>query len=429
MKRKNLIIIFITTIIVAFTLAIIQYTQSYKNSYVKLHKKVLFNEAKSLYSNMINVRTWSSSHGGVYVKANGKLKPNPYLEDNVEYTKNNEQLIRVNPAWMTRQISEISNKKQDYYFKITSLNPLNPHNLPDTFERKALIKLKTHPEKKFFTEFEDNKYNFLGELRVEKTCLQCHSYQNLKVGDIIGGLRVSLPINSYKKSVDLINTNTFHITLIVIFTSLCFIGLIIFTINSIFKKNKDIKILNRTLEKKVEKRTKELQVLNNQLKTTAITDYLTNIPNRRFFFEMGNKSFSLAKRENKSISIICLDIDYFKRINDNYGHHAGDKILIQIANTLKTHTRDSDIVARTGGEEFSIIVNNTDIDGALKLAEKIRVEIQDLSTLYKQVVIKVTVSIGVTQIKQDDTFQKILNRADSLLYKAKDKGRNTIVKA
>lgn len=125
--------------------------------------------------------------------------------------------------------------------------------------------------------------------------------------------------------------------------------------------------------------------------------------------------------------MVCLDIDFFKNINDKYGHHAGDIILKKIANILNTHTRESDILARTGGEEFSIVLNNTNIDGALKFAEKIRDAIANTKIIYEDVIIKVTVSAGVSCIKNDDTFQTILNRADSALYLAKENGRNIVI--
>ncbi|AXX91867.1 hypothetical protein CPU12_06035 [Malaciobacter molluscorum LMG 25693] len=427
MKKKNLIITFIIAIIAVFSLAVLKYTQDSKDEYVKLHKTLLLKEARTLYSNMINVRSWAALHGGVYVKDNGILKPNPYLADNIEYTKNNELLIRVNPAWMTRQVSEISNKKEKYYFRITSLTPINPHNYPDKFEKEALTYLINNKNKDFYTKFSNNKYNFMGTLRVEKACLQCHIKQGLKINDVIGGLRVTLPIDTYEKSIELIESKTDNIYFIIIFTSLSFIALIVFTINSIFKKNKDIRILNSTLERKVQRRTKELRELNKKLLKTAVTDYLTKIPNRRYFFEVGEKTFFLAKREKTNFCMVCLDIDFFKNINDKYGHHAGDIILKKIANILNTHTRESDILARTGGEEFSIVLNNTNIDGALKFAEKIRDAIANTKIIYEDVIIKVTVSAGVSCIKNDDTFQTILNRADSALYLAKENGRNIVI--
>ncbi|RXK00173.1 hypothetical protein CRU98_03180 [Arcobacter sp. CECT 8986] len=427
MKKKRLIITFIIAIIVVFSLAILKYTQDSKNEYIKLHERILLKEARTLYSNMINVRSWAALHGGVYIKDNGTLKPNPYLANNVEYTKNNELLIRVNPAWMTRLVSEISNKKEKYYFKITSLTPINPHNAPDKFEKEALTYLINHKDENFYTKFTKDKYNFMGKLRVEKACLQCHVNQGLKVNDVIGGLRVTLPTNTYERSIELIDSKTDNIYFIIIFTALSFITLIVFTINSIYKKNKDIRILNSTLERKVKRRTKELRDLNKKLSKTAVTDYLTKIPNRRYFFEVGEKAFALAKREKSSFCIVCFDVDFFKNINDRYGHHAGDVALKRIASILNTHTRNSDILARTGGEEFSVVLNNTNTDGALKFAEKIRDAVQKTNITYNKAIIKVTVSAGVACLKENDSFQSMLNRADSALYMAKENGRNVVI--
>src|SRR5690606_18090461 len=129
------------------------------------------------------------------------------------------------------------------------------------------------------------------------------------------------------------------------FTSIVFIVIITFTIHSIYTRELNIMKLNKTLENKVNQRTKELREANKKLLEISTTDYLTNLSNRRYFFEMGNKTFHLGKREKSKFSIICIDIDFFKHINDTYGHNIGDEVLKYIANKMSKSIRKSDIVA------------------------------------------------------------------------------------
>ena len=428
MKNKNFLIYFTITTIFFFTLFIIKYINDSRNDYQVISEKILFQQASTLFNNIVTMRKWSSDHGAIYVKAHEGIEPNPYLHDNHTYTKENELLIKINPAWMTRQLSEISNKNENFYFKITSLNPINPSNTPDKFEKTALQDLNKNIDKKFYTNIENNKYNLMGSLKVEPSCLSCHTEQNYKVGDIIGGLRVSVPIDNYIENIEISNSKTNALYFITFFTSIVFIIIITFTISSIYARELNIRKLNKTLEKKVHKRTKELRDANKRLTEISTIDYLTNIPNRRYFFESGSKYFYLAKREESDLSIICIDIDHFKKINDTYGHNIGDEILKLIASTINTYVRKSDILARIGGEEFTILVNNMNEEKAFVFAEKIRTHIEKLTYENNNIKIKVTISLGISQMKKDDNkLDSIILRADKALYTAKELNRNNTV--
>ena len=186
--------------------------------------------------------------------------------------------------------------------------------------------------------------------------------------------------------------------------------------------------LNKTLESKVHLRTKELRVANKKLLEISTTDYLTNLSNRRYFFEIGAKTFYLSKREKSDLSIICIDIDFFKKINDTYGHNTGDEVLKFIADKMNKFIRKSDILARMGGEEFSILLNNTNKENAYLLAEKLRKNIQKSSYKNKEVEIEVTISLGISQlIQEDEDLDSIISRADKALYIAKQSNRNRTV--
>ncbi len=173
---------------------------------------------------------------------------------------------------------------------------------------------------------------------------------------------------------------------------------------------------------------RELEASRYKLSVQANTDPLTKIRNRRSFFEEGNKCVSLGRRYDVNQSIIIMDIDYFKNVNDEYGHHAGDQVLIEIAKLITRLTRDVDTVARIGGEEFAILLPDTNRLGAAVLAERIRKGIENLIISVDGITIKTTVSLGLSSIPAEplDTFDELLKVADQRLYLAKELGRNRI---
>lgn len=174
--------------------------------------------------------------------------------------------------------------------------------------------------------------------------------------------------------------------------------------------------INSMLESKEE--------LQKKLKKLAITDSLTNLNNRMKIDEILSGEISRSERFNHTFTFAILDIDYFKNVNDTYGHQMGDKVLMELAKILKNNIRKVDFVGRWGGEEFVIICPQTSINGSSKMLEKIRKKIE--STKIDKVK-KITVSFGLTSYKSKDTEESVLKRADRALYEAKDSGRNRIV--
>ena len=172
----------------------------------------------------------------------------------------------------------------------------------------------------------------------------------------------------------------------------------------------------------------ELYALKEQFKKQANTDSLTELYNRRYFTEHSEREFYRAKRHLRIVSLISIDIDHFKNINDCYGHPAGDKVLMSVAKCLLPCIRQEDILARIGGEEFSILLPETTLQSAKVVAERIRLNQSNLSITGEwKGEITLTVSIGVTCIKfEDDTFDDFFRRGDKALYQAKALGRNQV---
>jgi diguanylate cyclase (GGDEF)-like protein len=191
-----------------------------------------------------------------------------------------------------------------------------------------------------------------------------------------------------------------------------FIGLFVFLIILVFYKH----IM-------LYKMTKELKKTNEKFYKLYMTDQLTELYNRYKLDEILSQEMTRSKRYNDSFGIIILDIDYFKQINDKYGHLVGDKVLIETAKILKESIRETDTVGRWGGEEFLIICPHTDIKELVLVAKKIKSNIEKYKFLTIE---KLTASFGVSAFKPSDTGDSLLAKADEALYEAKEKGRNRV---
>ncbi|MBT0586626.1 diguanylate cyclase [Alteromonas oceanisediminis] len=164
-----------------------------------------------------------------------------------------------------------------------------------------------------------------------------------------------------------------------------------------------------------------------RLQRDANFDALTNVLNRRAFNILAKQNFQLSKRHNHIFSVMMCDIDYFKRVNDSYGHATGDEVIKSVASQLSSLTRSSDIVARFGGEEFVIILPNTPQEEALRVAEKIRQQVESHVIDSEEDQLMVTISIGVSAVAPDDSnVEPVIARADDALYLAKNAGRNRV---
>ena len=174
--------------------------------------------------------------------------------------------------------------------------------------------------------------------------------------------------------------------------------------------------------------TQNIEMLEyiSELKDSAIRDPLTKLYNRRYFFETGEKTFAELKKSEQNPVIAMVDIDFFKSVNDNYGHHAGDVVLKNISAMLMNTFKKPHIVARFGGEEFCILVCGVDAGDVTAFCEDLRRAVEKNEVRYENDSINVTISVGVC-IMPHKSMEQMINRADELLYMAKNDGRNRVV--
>jgi diguanylate cyclase (GGDEF)-like protein len=185
----------------------------------------------------------------------------------------------------------------------------------------------------------------------------------------------------------------------------------------------DIKFLN-TLASRAANAIYRVQQYS-QAQHFAKTDHVTGIHNRRELFNLGELEFRRARRFSRPLSAIMLDIDHFKNVNDTYGHAKGDQVLFALAEFLKIHLREFDILGRYGGEEFVIVLPGADITNARNVAFRLRQGVQERPMVNGTV--SITVSLGVAQMSEEITdFQGLMNKADMAMYDAKRAGRNRV---
>jgi diguanylate cyclase (GGDEF)-like protein len=173
--------------------------------------------------------------------------------------------------------------------------------------------------------------------------------------------------------------------------------------------------------------TQELNVAEQKMRVLATTDSLTGALNRRYFFERGQNELERALRYGHEMSMLILDIDHFKQVNDRFGHQAGDFVLGQLAEMAEQSIRSTDLLGRYGGEEFIMILPETGLDEARAVAERMRQRVEGHTFVFDQQAIQITISIGISSWTNPDIeLDDLISRADRSLYAAKDAGRNRV---
>ncbi len=369
----------------------------------------LLNTAKSHFNNILLTRRWNAEYNGVYVEKIEGVHSNPYLENPDITTIDGKVYTKKNPALMTREMSEYAEKDGNINYHITSLKPLNPSNAPDSFEQATLKMFESGTKELSTTVIVDGQtvFRYMAPLYVEKSCLKCHKKQGYSVGDVRGGISISFDISD---TIDKMTTNNILVALISFFT----ISMLILVIYLMVSRTSSI--LSKAYE---------------TISKMAITDDLTQLFNRRKFFDCLSQEISRSKRYNHPLSLLMLDIDLFKKINDIYGHQIGDMVLSTISEIIRSEIRTCDIAARYGGEEIMILLPETDFENACICADKIRSKIEDKVFTIDNQRLCVTASLGVASLGAHEADENhiahlLVKNADISLYKAKEAGRNRV---
>lgn len=371
-----------------------------------LIKNEMLNRARTDFRTIVQVRAWNASYGGVFVEKRVGVVSNPYLEHPDIQGTDGRWYTKKNPALMTREISERIKQSEGYGFHITSLNPLNPGNQADPKEAEALQSFETGNKEQFWTEAIGGRTytRYMAPLRAEQSCLECHAKQGYKVGDIRGGISFTYDTEEVQAK---LRTNLYLVSSLALLTTGLLMGLVVLFFRQLVKKLAEARRL---------------------LETLATTDPLTGLYNRRQIMTRLEEECERIQRGGIGLSCIMLDVDHFKQVNDTYGHQQGDEVLKMIARQARASLRAYDVVGRYGGEEFIVLLPETDLETAQAVAERLRMAIQ-ASAILKTATGQpqpTTVSLGLTQWRSGDTVDTLIHRADEALYRAKANGRNRI---
>jgi diguanylate cyclase (GGDEF)-like protein len=392
------------------TLLIIVIFWGFYSRTTKLIHDQLLHEARAFFEEIVQTRHWIINQKGVYVKMLPDMRADPNLETipglkTVITDQDGERYVLRNHAVITRMISALAQKEQNFIIDITSLNPLNPDNRPDGFERTALEKFEAGAAEYYQM---DNApagpmFRYMAPLVTQKECLLCHESQGYKLGDIRGGISISVPA---QRVIHEINQARIY-TIIAAITLLFLLLSVIIYISHHF--------------------VKDLKKSEHLLVELATTDSLTGILNRGEGIRRIQQEISRSLRVPQPLSIILVDIDYFKRINDNFGHQVGDRVLQSVSANLTSVLRNYDLICRYGGEEFLIMLPTTELSKALETAERLRLVIAENSTASEDgKSIAITISLGVSSLQEGDSLDGLVYRADNALYIAKEEGRNQV---
>jgi diguanylate cyclase (GGDEF)-like protein len=357
-------------------------------------------EAVTLYEKDLLYRRWATNHGGVYVPITPGTPPNPYLKipERDISTPSGQLLTLINPAYMSRQVYELARQAGQPQGHLTSLKPLRPANRADPWEKQALQAFEHGQQEVSDIERLDGQphLRLMRPFLIEAGCLKCHARQGYKLGDIRGGVSIAVPMLPFWEA-----AKPLKITLGVEHGFLWLLGLI------------GIILAFSWLEKA------QVQII-----TMMRSDALTGLANRRFFLEILDKAMSFAARHQQPLSLIMADLDYFKSINDTFGHDGGDRVLKAFARLLTDSVRKEDLPARYGGEEFMLLLPGTDLKEATALAQRIRLTQENLTV--SGITRQITASFGGTQFLAGDTAEAFIKRVDEALYEAKALGRNQV---
>jgi len=360
-------------------------------------------KAEMLLENAQAMRQWIGGHGGVYVVVDEGVKPNPLLAPIAErdvITPSGRRLTLYNSPAFLRQVMSEFEALSGSRVRLVSLNPISPANLPDEWERAGIARLSPNTGKLAeMTEIDGRPfYRVMSPMLLEKACLRCHQYQTSEVGQLIGAVSVS-----YDAAPDFRIHQRTERALLFSHTSMWVIGVAFLALGGW--------------------RWRQLLL---KLEQSAVSDPLTGLFNRRELMGRLESEAAAAKRYGTGLSLIMLDIDHFKHVNDTYGHQAGDDVLKALAHIMRNTVRINDLLARYGGEEFVIVCPHAGMDEATEIAERVRRSVEQTPLATRAGEIRITISAGVAGYQQEQPIETLIKDADQAMYEAKNSGRNRV---
>ena len=360
-------------------------------------------QAEALFQQVVDMRSWNSSQGGVYVKVDDKTRPNPYL--GVPYrdivTEDGQVYTLINSAFMIRQLAEVGESRHSYKIHITSLTPLRPENKPSKWEETAL---KTFEDGAFVKseliqgEEGDKHFIYMKPLTMEESCLTCHRQQGYNVGDIRGGISVSFPADTY-----LAAREAFRYQSLGALGIIWLLGMGMFIVVSLYMEEK-----NQEVEK---------------YRSLALLDDLTGLNNRRAFVALVGNQLETAERFSEKALLLFIDIDGMKNINDNFSHYEGDHALRQIGDALLSSVRGSDVVGRYGGDEFVVFLPKSSLEHRELTLIRILHNVESKNTqITKDYTLSVSFGVAEFDPLAPVSLEKLISIADKDLYSDKKNG-------
>ncbi len=356
-------------------------------------------------------RMWAASHGGVYVSPDESTPPNPYLAhvpDRDVVTTDGRRLTLMNPAYMLRQVMTEHSRLFGVKGHITSLQLTNPINRPDEWEQAGLEAFRQGAQEAVAVVDVDGKphLRMMRPFLMEKGCLKCHADTGVKVGEVRGGISVSVPLEPVYTATRAAyrNVGLFHGAAWLLGAGL--IGLVAW----------------------YSRRESAERARAEHAEEQASRDGLTGLYNHRMFYTLLEQERARSDRFGRPLSLLMIDIDHFKRVNDIHGHLTGDAVLKGLSDLLSRQARAIDRVCRYGGEEITVILPETDAPAAVSIAERLRATVEHQPfDIEGGKTVGITVSIGVaTYPAQGISGEALVSAADSALYAAKQGGRNRV---
>lgn len=368
-------------------------------------------QAASYIDLVLTTRQWNASHGGVWVLKREGVGANEYLRSlgiTPEITtEDGAELVLRNPSAMTRELSELTQEGTGVVFHLVGEDPLNPANAPDEWEALGLTTIDTGTtwaDTFERTPGQAGTYRYIEPLTVDASCMGCHTTeQGYSVGQRKGGLSVAIPTADYDRQVARF---AYVLSALAALTLAIGIGIVLTMVTRLRVR---------------------LNAANSQLRTMAVTDELTGIHNRRATLNRLAEEFERSERAKEPLSVISLDLDHFKNINDVHGHATGDCALQEFAKRTQSVIRTYDVFGRVGGEEFLVIAPGTTLADADTLAGRILTATRQTPLTDCSKTITMTASAGVSELRDSDqNVDSLLIRADEALYQAKAAGRDQV---